>query len=720
MNEFIDQFLIESRELVEQATADLLALEESPADPERLASAFRAFHTLKGAAGIVEFAEMARALHVVEAALSRVRAGEAQMTSGLVGDCLSALDQVLDWLDGIQGAGAPPVDAGPAADAIIARFEAAPAASGSAAPGGAWLPDLMVRGAETARTAFRYAPPAGSYFDGEDPLAVLARVPGLLVLDATLAVPRPSLEDHDPFTCMLIFTGLSTAPADELRAVLASPPGLELVALDPTGPLSHTGRALIEAQLALLAHHEADGFAGRIHAAARTAMAVLRHAGLSADARDVEQALTRAVAAGDSRPLSSALGRILTGERSEPQDSPATAAPPATSTRSLRVEVERVDALVRLVGELQVIKNASGHLATMAGRGADPAFLAQRLREQQGSLERLIAELQRSVVAIRVLPLGHVFRRFPRLVREIGQATGKSVQLVLEGEETEADKTVVESLFEPLLHLLRNAIDHGIETPAERRSLGKQETATVRVRAVRRGEAVEVEVEDDGRGVDVERVRALAVAMGLIDEAGSASLSQDRILGLIFAPGFSTAASVSELSGRGVGMDAVRAAIERLGGQVAVQSRRGQGTTVRLTLPFTVLMTSVVTVMAGGQPYGLSVESVLETVRVPRAAIRPISAARAFVLRDRTIPLFDLSGALDGSAPLSRNGEATVVVVLAGGQPAGLEVDGIGDRMDVMLTPMEGLLSGAFAAAGTALLGDGRVLIVLDVEELLR
>jgi two-component system chemotaxis sensor kinase CheA len=540
------------------------------------------------------------------------------------------------------------------------------------------------------------------------------------MLDATHAIPRPDLEDHDPFTCMLIFMGLSTAPADELRAAMASPPGLELVPLDPTDRLSPTGRALIEAQLALVAHDETDGFAGRLHSAARTAIAVLRHAGLPADATEVEQALGRAVTAGDSQHLATALKRILKGKNPEPQESPARPAPLALGARSLRVDVERIDALVRLVGELQVVKNASAHLAAMAGRGADSASLAQRLREQQGSLERLLAELQRSVVAIRVLPLGHVFRRFPRLVREIGQATGKSVQFVIEDEETEADKTIVENLFEPLLHLLRNAIDHGVETPAERRTLGKREIATVRVRALRRGEAVEVDVEDDGRGIDVERVRALAVANGLIDEAGSAGLSHDRIVGLIFAPGFSTAATVSDLSGRGVGMDAVRAAIERLGGQVTVQSQRGEGTRVRLTLPFTVMMTSVVTVTVGGQSFGLSVESVLETVRVPRASIRPIGSAQAFVLRDRTIPLLDLSGALDGSAPLNRDGEAMVVVVSVWGQPVGLEVDGIGERMDVMLTPMEGLLSGSFAAAGTAVLGDGRVLIVLDVEELLR
>ena len=227
---------------------------------------------------------------------------------------------------------------------------------------------------------------------------------------------------------------------------------------------------------------------------------------------------------------------------------------------------------------------------------------------------------------------------------------GKPARLMIEGATTEADKTIVEAIAEPLLHVLRNGLDHGLEDASERAALGKPATATIHLRAERQGEHVVIEVEDDGRGIDVARVRDVARQRNAAPEAAIAAMSDEEAINLIFAPGFSTASHVTDLSGRGVGMDIVRNTIERLGGRVSVSSQRQRGTTVRFTLPFTVMMTQVLTVEAAGQVFGVPLEAVVETVRVGRSAIAPVGAARAMVLRDRTLPVIDLGQALGREA----------------------------------------------------------------------
>jgi two-component system chemotaxis sensor kinase CheA len=290
----------------------------------------------------------------------------------------------------------------------------------------------------------------------------------------------------------------------------------------------------------------------------------------------------------------------------------------------------------------------------------------------------------------------------------------------MEGENTEADKVVVENLFEPLLHIVRNALDHGLESAAERTSAGKPASAVIILRAARVGDLVSVEIEDDGRGIDVAKVRRRAAELGLAPPEALAEMRDEEALALIFAPGFSTTDTVTDLSGRGVGMDVVRRNVQRLGGSARVSSQLGRGTTVTLRLPFSVMMTQVMTVESGGQIFGLPLESVVETVRVPRAQIGAIGAARAFVLRDRTVPLIDLAQSLGKTASHQISPDAYIVAVSIGGGLTGIEVDRFGDRLDVMLKPMDGLLEGMPGVAGTSLMGDGRVLIVLDLADLLQ
>jgi two-component system chemotaxis sensor kinase CheA len=615
MNEFLEQFLLEARDLAEQATNELLALERTPADKERLDSAFRAFHTLKGGAGIVDFTAMSRAVHAAEDALSSVRAGDRLMSVDLIGDCLSCIDQVVQWLDEIQATGDLPAAPDGAADAIVARF------------------------------------------------------------------------------------GYEADPARQDEAV--RPAALQ-------ASLSAVAHRVLDEQLLLIAEAAPAGREGRVASAALVAVNVLQHASLDAEAALVAQA------GGDAIALAAAITRVL-----GVQQPGAGAASPASDTaaRTLRVDAQRINDLVNITGELIVAKNAISHVARLAEESGNA--LAPALRDEHARLERLTNGLQHAVLSLRVLPLRTVFQRFSRVVRELAVGLSKPTVLTIEGEDTEADKAIVEMLFEPLLHVVRNAMDHGIEAAPERAAAGKPVNASIRLSARRRGEHVVVEIEDDGKGIDVARVRKTAGMRRIVAEEVLSAMSDQDAVDLIFMPGFSTADEVTDLSGRGVGMDAVRTAVERIGGRVTVDSDPGRGSTVRFILPFSAMMTRVMTIEAGGQMFGIPLDAVVETVRLPRDRIQAIGAAGAFVVRNRTIPLINLAQTLGNKRPEPEGPEAIAVIASISGQLGALEVDRLGERMDVMLKPVEGLLCGTPGIAGTTFMGDGRILLILDLQEIL-
>ncbi|HLG84611.1 MAG TPA: chemotaxis protein CheA [Bradyrhizobium sp.] len=731
MNEFVEQFLLESRELVAQATDDLMALEDRPADKERLDGVFRAFHTLKGAAGIVEFAAMSRTLHAAEDILSALRASRQPISSNVLGECLACLDLTSRWLDAMQASGETPSAADRDADDMIARLVGAmttdeddKSPARTAAARDDWLDRLPAAASPSsgALTAIRYVPDPDAFFRGEDPLSIIASLPQLLAVELALTDQTLTPETIDTFNCSLEILALTKAPTAEVQSALRSI--AERTDIRPLAPSAASpdsdddlaqATSLLEAQIALLRVDGADGLSGRLESAGRTAANALLYLGRSGLAAAVEQAMTTSRSQRNAASLIAAIEQALTPE-AEPPPAPGTAVPVAS--RALRVDMDRIDALVKLTGELIVVKNAIGHAAKRIAGDEDPAAIASILRDQHALFDRLANELQGAVLRIRVLPLRTVFRRFPRLVREIAGNVGKSIRLITEGEATEADATIVDALFEPLLHVLRNAVDHGIETPEQRASAGKPAMGTIVLHGRREADTVRIEIEDDGGGIDVDRVRAVAAAHGLASEQALAAMTEAEAVELIFAPGFSTAATVSDLSGRGVGMDSVRAAVERLGGTVTLRSRAGTGTTVTLSLPFSLMMTRVMTVEVAGQAFGLPLDTVLETTIVARDMIVPIGSGRAFVLRDRTIPLVDLADTLGLARDASSREAAKVVVVSAAGQIGGLEVDRLGERLDVMLKPMEGLLGCMTSVAGTTLLGDGRILVVLDVQEM--
>jgi two-component system chemotaxis sensor kinase CheA len=638
MDELLEQFLIEGRDLVLQGQADLTVLLTDPANARAIDGAFRAIHTLKGSVGIFAMAPAERVLHAAENVLERARKAPAGLPAAAVPRLVASLDQIDRWIDAMEHAGA----LGPDADSIAARLladddEPVDAESASSPPP-LWLAGLVDRErdalarADGPLVAFRYAPDADAFFRGDDPLALVATVPAL----AALAILPASgawagLAAIDPFSCDLVIEGVTGAPLADLRTIFR----------------------LVPDQI-------------EFHA-------------MEASATNV-----------------------------------AAGAAPSTTTAFLRVDAARVDALADSVGELAVAANAFSTIADRAER-LDPA-LALAIRAGQAELERTVGAVHRSVSSVRLVPLGPALARLPRLVREIAAGLGKAIEFTIGGDQIEVDKQIADGLFEPLLHLVRNALDHGIETPDARTAAGKKAEGSLSLQITRDGEDIVVLLADDGAGIDPARIRAVAVARGLIDEEAAAQLTDAAALGLIFAPGFSTAAQVSDVSGRGVGMDAVQAAVDRLRGRIEIESVVGKGTRFRLRLPANALTTRLLVVGIGRDRYAVPFDQIAETTRVGGDRLVPLGGGIACVLRDRTVPVLSLAELLGGTD--SRLDPARLLVTRASGEPVALRVDSFSDRIDAMVRAPTGLLAGMPSVAGTTLLSDGGVLLVLNLPEL--
>jgi two-component system, chemotaxis family, sensor kinase CheA len=390
---------------------------------------------------------------------------------------------------------------------------------------------------------------------------------------------------------------------------------------------------------------------------------------------------------------------------------------PGESSRSLRIDAQRIEALVDMLGEMIVAKNVLAHLAAQAARVDTP--LARALTTNQGQIDRLVGDMHRALMGLRMVPLARSFRRFPRLVRELSGKLGKRVDFHIRGEEVEADKAVVDGLYEPLLHMLRNAVDHGIEDSAAREGAGKPANGSITLEATRQGDKIIVTVEDDGPGLDAGRIRRAAKAAGVDSSVPIDELEDEAALDLIFAPGLTTAKEVSEVSGRGVGLDAVRTAVDALGGHIAIASSPGRGTTARIVLPQAVIVTPVLVVTVGTEQFGIPIDVVVETARFAADRIASIRSGEAFVLRNETIPLVRLAALLGTSFAERGGADVKVLIASVDAESVGIEVDDFGDRIDVLLRPMTGILASVPGILGSALLGDGRVLMVLNVPELI-
>ena len=670
----------------------------------------------------------------------------------------------------------------PAAPAAAAT--SVPAPPPEPAPLPAWTERIPEAARQAGRIAVRYQPEPDCFFKGEDPWHHARLTPGLRHLSVAARQPWPAVDDFDCYACNLDLVIVSDAPQSEVAAhfryvpeqielvempapVAAAPVVLDLSAvrneqegsrgvaasIDPADEhealMLRRLQQIWDDQCRLLGR--AGVAAGTVAAtratlqnllsciddeAARSAHASLaqlppgpapllqwarqHRPGLPAAAQADPQPLTAAGSASDpvvGSPAAPIPQRGSTGQGAQAGDEPGS---PERGQKVLKVSQDKIDRLMELIGEMVVAKNALPYLATRAETVFQQRELAREIKAQYSVINRIAEDMQHAIMQVRMLPVGIIFQRFGRLVRDIGKKLGKDVSLVVEGEETEADKNVIESLADPLIHILRNSLDHGLETPDVRVASGKPPQGVLRVAARQEGDRVVLTISDDGAGIDTERVRAKAVERGLIPADRASSLSDIEAVQLVFLPGFSTAESISDLSGRGVGMDVVRTAVERINGQVELESERGRGTTVRLTLPLSMAVTNVMMIEAGGRHFGVPMDLIVETVRVPAEDIHHFKRSQTTVLRGRIVPLRALSDMLGMDLPPQPNsdGELAVLVVRLGSESIGLLVDNFHGTSDIILKPLEGVLAGITGFAGTALMGDGSVLMILNPKEL--
>lgn len=672
LTRFYESFFAESLESLEASESGLLALEREQATDERLNAIFRGLHSIKGAAGSLGFSGLADFTHHVEGALDRLRNRELGTDKPTLDLLLACIDfsraLVLAAKDG------RPVD-GARGQLLVEQLERL---RSRPEPDEAPVADAQAIHVQSPAKGFHIVfKPARRFFaNGNDPLRILKVLSGMGRLRASCNTDAlQAASPFDPEQCYLYWdlTLEGEAAREDVEEVFAwVKEDCELVIESmtaPQAPQAHPGPIAVEApppEPVALAEESWDRRKTDRRAPDR------RGQGRSADVEAEE----------------------LRQER-------------------LHVSRDKVDALINLVGELVITK-------TMLKEGLTtlPVDVAQRIEAVVQQLERNTRELQDSVMAIRMLPVSHAFGRFGRLVRDVGQSLGKRVDLVMTGEHSELDKSVIEKLVDPLTHLVRNALDHGIETPAERKAAGKPETATLRLHAEHKGGNIEIVVSDDGRGINADRVAAKAKVLGLIEE--SAEVDLERACELIFEPGFSTAETVNELSGRGVGLDVVRRNILDLSGGIRVETAAGQGTAFVIRLPLTLAIIDGMTVMVGAETYIVPMTFIAECVQPDTSTIKSVAGKGVLVeLRGQYLPLLKL-GELIGVEACASVETGILLVVEADGNRVALLVDSLVGQEQVVIKSLESNFRRVDYIAGATILGQGQVVLILDVAGLVR
>lgn len=668
-------FFVECEEALEAAEAGLAACREGTHDGETINAIFRAVHSIKGGAGAFGYLPLQAFTHVFETLLAEVREGKVPLAPALVDLLLLALDCLRDHVECARSVGTPPDDAD-----LLARLEAALA--GSSGPAAA-LPEQ---------------PPAA--FDDLDSL-----------LDELTVPPAASAADQSWLVHVRPHAGAMTKGSEPLLWLreltelggkceicdISAVPTFERLMVEQ-GYLGWTFR--MPGAVTHEAVAEIFDFVGDDVALAFGPDGALPTPHL-ATIRSPHPEAAPAAAAGSVRKAPVADTSLPTPVAA------AAAAAAAPANQSVRIDLRKLDMLIDGVGELVIAQ----------------AMLAQRLAnenlaniEELALIETLVRDIQEHAMAFRAQPISSVFGRVPRLLRELGASTGKHVKLEVAGETTELDKTVIERLSEPMTHLIRNAVDHGIETPEERRAAGKDPEGTLTLSAEQKAGRIIIRIADDGRGIDRERVLAKAIANGLVTP--ETQLSDEDIHQLIFAPGFSTAAQVSNISGRGVGMDVVKQNVKELGGRITIESVPGKGTTFSLALPLTLAISDGMIVQVGDQSLVIPLTHVIESLRPMPADVKGMgTSAQVLNARGSFVPIVPL-GMLAGAQSAATNPcEGVLVLVETEGHGrAALLVDTISDQRQFVIKTLDAHFRQIDSVAGATILGNGQVALIVDVD----
>jgi two-component system, chemotaxis family, sensor kinase CheA len=696
--QFHEAFFEESFEALESMEASLLKLDVAAPDPEVINTVFRVAHSIKGGAGMFNFSDIASFTHTLETLLDGVRAGRTRLSTAGMDLLLKSVDVMREMLRAAQRK--ETFDPQKVADlqfdleVAVAKNDDAAAAAPATAPAPPAAPEAAPTAAAAQLPEWQISvrPLENMLSRGNEPLALFAALAEHGELSVVADVGElPALEAIDPHRCYVRWQlRLKSAVGEEriaeafewvegdcdYRITPAVPPAAAASAapVPPPGAAELRPTGTAPASAAAVAHAEPP---------AATAAA-------SPPGTEMQPA-PRAAARAEAAPAASA------GDAS-----------------SIRVSTQKIDELINTVGEVVITQSMLAQLGELA---EGPS--AERLRSGLAQLERNVRELHESVMRVRMLPIGFAFSRFPRLVRDVAQRLGKQIDLKLIGEQTELDKTVLERIGDPLVHLVRNSIDHGIEMPEVRVAAGKPAAGTVRLEAFHRGSAIIIEVSDDGQGLDSERILAKARARGLV--AANETPSQEAINELIFLPGFSTAEQTTDLSGRGVGMDVVRRNIKSLGGKIEIRSERGKGSRFTISLPLTLAIVDGQSVCVSDETYIVPLVSIVESLQVKPGGVNRLgNASEVISFRGAYLPLLRLHD-LFGIEPRSRAIHDGLVVVVEGdGQRVGLFVDDLRGQQQVVIKSLESNYGHVPGVSGATILGDGSVALILDVPGLIR
>lgn len=683
MNFFSDERAAEMRELFFESSAEQLQnlndqgleLEKNPADMEVLRQVRRTVHTLKGDSAACGYQDLSELAHILEDALTPEVA--ATTTANLAEIVLIAADTFSSMLSAYRGNMQPP-----AGQELREQIESL-----------TQKPDKPARKKKMARFAWS---------EYEHLLASDANERGESVFNIALTV-----DENCP---------MRGAALQLIRNVLAEC-GTVLAIVPDQGTL-HPEIELVEAAIAT--RQSMDWITKKCRIPSIVSELTLRPFGEQAaeepseDVLDIVEHVT--TAGNDADPLTAVEKVIRTAPAAAQMPSQTSAAETSTSFSNLenllRVDAERIDAVLNLVGELIIAKSMLHQTVLDFQKRFPKDPLKTRFVDALAFQSRIMNDLQKSVMKIRMVPVEHLFRRFPRVVRDVAKSCGKDVALVVTGQDTDLDKSILDMVAEPLAHLVRNSVDHGIESPEERVTMGKPAQGTVRLAAYHQGNQIIIEVGDDGRGIDRDRLVAKAVENGLLSQSQAAELSEQEVLDLVFHPGLSTAEQVTSISGRGVGMDVVKTVLERLKGSIGIRTIDGKGTTFYLKVPLTLAIIKALLFRVGDRMYAVPLTSVAEITRSTYQEIHSVDGHDVLQLRDEILPLVHLGGL---AKPVQPGMKMFVVVVTVADRRFGLVVDKLVGEEELVIKALDDHLVATDLVTGASILGDGTVVLILNI-----
>ncbi len=749
--EILQDFLTESGELLERLEGDLVDLESAPSDPELLNQVFRALHTIKGSASFLALTNLVGIAHAAETALNAARNGTVAVGRPEMDLLLAAVDTLKIQFTELS---AGRTDLSPADPALIAALTALgdPAAASPEGPAG----DTPALDADAGVREIRLDPAKADLVEhlvsdvqqslgqirlqldrlGEsDTRSAAGAVLSELADDLLRTIDFFEIEECLSLAAALdeAFEGVESVCDEQLAQVR----------LRARAVCSELDRQTAELASMRLTRRPTATLIERLRDAAHGGLddacflppdadddRVLAFDGVLGDADPAEPAALASPTAAQAEEFADADADLATPEArpggfAEGKPGPSAASPAAPDAKrqqvpveqTIRVEVGRLESLMNLVGELVLQKNRIGALADqIAGASADQE-LVEQFEAAAGTLDRVTGDIQVAVMRTRMQPLEKLFGKYPRLIRDLAAKTGKQIQLVIEGGETEVDKSVIEELGDPLVHLLRNSADHGVEPAADRLAAGKPGTGTIRLTAGHEGSHVRVQIIDDGRGLDRERIGAKAVERGLCTAEQLAGMADDEVFRFIFEAGFSTAEQVSDLSGRGVGMDVVRTNIERkLKGTITVESDPGRGTTLTIAIPLTVAIMPAMMVASGEDIFAIPLSNITEIVRPTPEMVSTIGLSPVIHLRGSVHPLLSAREMFDSRG---EDDEPFVVVLTLNQKLIGLRVTRVIGQQEIVIKPLDGVRRDG-PVSGATVRNDGGVSLIIDVAELMR